>query len=101
MIDWSGLYKWSMKYHDGTKPSENIKPMSEEDRKWLEEVMKHYTFDDASRLQEISKKLAEPATASLPEDDLLALLDELCEIVETHPQNGDNLCKAGGFDATF
>jgi len=29
-IDWSGLLKWSVNYHDGTAPS-NFKPLSKED----------------------------------------------------------------------
>lgn len=52
MVDWNGLYKWSMQYQDGTQAS-NAKPMSEEDRLWLEEAMKQYTFNDADRLKEV------------------------------------------------
>jgi len=55
MVDWNGLYKWSMQYQDdGTKPSE-FKPMSPEDRKWLEEAMKHYSMNDTDRLTECIK----------------------------------------------
>lgn len=39
MVDWNGLFKWSMTYQDGTKPSQ-FKEMSKEDRKWLEEALK-------------------------------------------------------------
>ena len=39
MVDWNGLFKWSMQHQDGTRPSE-FKAMSTEDRKWLEEAMK-------------------------------------------------------------
>ena len=56
MVDWNGLFKWSMSYQDGTKPSE-FKAMSKEDRDWLEEAMKQYTFDDTNRLAEIVKAL--------------------------------------------
>jgi hypothetical protein len=35
MIDWEGLFKFTMKYQDGTKKSD-FKEMSEEDKKWLE-----------------------------------------------------------------
>ena len=52
MVDWNGLFKWSMEYNDGTNPSE-FKRMSDEDMKWLEEAMKSYTFNDADRLKEI------------------------------------------------
>ena len=56
MVDWSGLFKFSMQYHDGTTPSE-FKEMSEEDRKWLEEAMKQYTFNDTDRLKEVIETL--------------------------------------------
>jgi len=39
MVDWNGLYKWSMEYQDGTAPS-NFKAMSREDYLWLTEAMK-------------------------------------------------------------
>ena len=56
MVDWAGLFKFSMQYHDGTTPSE-FKEMSEEDRKWLEEAMKQYTFNDTDRLKEVIETL--------------------------------------------
>ena len=58
MVDWNGLYKWSMEYQDGTAPS-TFKAMSKEDRKWLEDAMKQYTFNDSDRLTEIIKQLKE------------------------------------------
>ena len=56
MVDWNGLYKWSMEHHDGTNPS-NFKVMSPEDRAWLEEAMRSYTFNDADRLTELVNQL--------------------------------------------
>ena len=56
MVDWNGLYKWSMQYQDGTKPSE-FKAMSKEDREWLEEAMKAHTFNDTDRLAELVNQL--------------------------------------------
>ena len=52
MVDWAGLFKFSMQYQDGTKPSK-FQEMSAEDRKWLEEAMKQYTFNDADRLKQV------------------------------------------------
>ena len=49
MVDWNGLFKWSMEHQDGTRPTE-FKMMAAEDRKWLEEAMKQYTFNDVDRL---------------------------------------------------
>jgi len=56
MVDWSGLYKWSMAHHDGTKPS-NFTLMAPEDRKWLEDAMKQYTFNDSDRQRECIAQL--------------------------------------------
>jgi len=58
MVDWNGLFKWSMQQNDGTKPS-NFKQMSPEDAKWLEEAMKQHTFSDTDRLKEIIDQLKE------------------------------------------
>jgi len=49
MVDWNGLFKWSMQYQDGTHKSE-FKEMSKEDQQWLEGALKQYTFNDADRL---------------------------------------------------
>jgi hypothetical protein len=58
MVDWNGLFKWSMEYNDGTQSS-NFKPMSEEDRKWLTEAMASFTFNDTDRLKEICTVIKE------------------------------------------
>ena len=92
MVDWNGLFKWSMAYQDGTQQSQ-FKPMSEEDRKWLEAAMKQYTFNDTDRLKEVCGELAAPA---LEKGKLLDLLDELLELVELHVHNSLNLCVCGG-----
>ena len=56
MVDWKGLFEWSMQYQDGTKPSE-FKQMSEEDRKWLTEALQHYTFNDSEEIKKHSNNL--------------------------------------------
>jgi hypothetical protein len=89
MVDWNGLFKWSMEHQDGTKPTE-FKVMSAEDRKWLEEAMKQYTFNDVDRLKEIAKELK--AHMEIPRETLVGLLDELLELVELHVRNSLNLC---------
>ena len=73
MVDWNGLFKWSMDYQDGTKPSQ-FKEMSKEDRKWLEDALKQYTFNDADRLQQICKDLADKSHSV---EKLVSMLTEL------------------------
>ena len=42
---WLGLLKWSLaQTSDGTVPSQ-VTPMSEEDKKWLEQVMREAVRD--------------------------------------------------------
>ncbi len=91
MVDWAGLFKFSMSYSDDTNPSQ-FKPMSEEERKWLEGALKQYTFNDAERLGEICEELKNP----LSKEKTLDLLDELLELVEVHVRNNLNLCICGG-----
>ena len=93
MVDWNGLFKWSMDYQDGTQKSE-FKPMSAEDKKWLEEAMKQYTFNDVDRLKEICEELKKHK--EMEKEKVLELLDELLELVELHVRNSINMCLSGG-----
>jgi len=57
---WLGLLKWSLNYVDGTVPSsesKNFKAMSEEDKKFLEEVMKNGIVDEGDRMTVILNSL--------------------------------------------
>jgi hsp70-interacting protein len=53
---WLGLLKWSLTYVDGTVPSEDspdFQQMSEEDKKFLEEVMQNGVINEGDRLKTI------------------------------------------------
>lgn len=67
--------------------------MSKEDRVWLTEALKAYTFNDTDRLQTICKEIADKNLAA---EKLVDLLEELQELVELHPRNNHNLCLSGG-----
>merc|ERR1719158_36047 len=54
---WLGLMRWSMQYSDGTRDTNDIKPMTTEDRKWLEQVMKECVIDEVERMKQISELL--------------------------------------------
>jgi Zn-dependent M16 (insulinase) family peptidase len=113
MVDWNGLYKWSMEYQDGTAPS-NFKAMSKDDRQWLEEAMKQYTFNDSDRLTELINQLkawsalssthaasgnqaASMWPSGYPTDEaVVELLEELTDLAELHARNNLNLCLMGG-----
>jgi len=78
------LLKWSLSQSDGTSPSEAT-PMTEQDRKWLAEVMRESVKDDASRLLEIYKSFLvaiENGFKDVQPTDLLSLIEELRDITE-------------------
>ena len=79
MVDWQGLLNWSTKYHDGTGPSRpDFQPMSDTDRKWLEEAMKQYTYDDVDRLKELCEILKVDLESDFKkEKNMCDILDEL------------------------
>lgn len=92
---WLGLLKWSLAHIDGTVPSEespNFRQMSEEDKKFLEEVMKNGIIDEGERMKTILSNLVDNLESMkerklAPFDDKeseesLTLLDELQDIVE-------------------
>lgn len=87
---WLGLLKWSLSYTDGTRPtSEHVAPMSEEDRRFLESVMKEGIIDENERMKTILKQVTEIMDKwriSGYSDDESAvvenLLQELRDIVE-------------------
>ena len=99
-IDWQGLFNWSTQFHDNTKESE-FEPMKEEERAWLEEAMKAYTFDDVNRLTEITKEMATEVENGFEGKKgalLHEMLEELMEIIELHERNSLNMVKCGGFE---
>ena len=55
---WLGLLKWSLEYVDGTSDSSDISPMSEEDKKFLETVMREGIVDEGKRMKSILDDLA-------------------------------------------
>ena len=68
MVDWQGLFNWSVQYHDGTAPS-NFSPMADEDKKWLEEAMKTHTFSDVDRMKEICENFKADVESGFKKND--------------------------------
>eukprot|EP00803_Ostreobium_quekettii_P002102 evm.model.scf_152.9 EVM.evm.TU.scf_152.9 scf_152:132552-134918(+) len=76
---WKGLFEWSMKYRDGTRPTDwsNLE-VDPERLKWLEEALQSYLVDFNARMAEIKNTFdagEENTTASL--EERIALLEEL------------------------
>lgn len=95
MPDWNGLLAWSTKYHDGTKPSE-FKPMSDEDKKWLTEAMKAYTFDDTNKMKTTCEYMIKDIESGFTMEGAQTIMEDLEEIIEIHERNSTNLARSGG-----
>lgn len=80
-IDWPGLLKWSLKYHDGTKPTE-FKPLSDEDKAFLERA-----FEEACGMIEDMNKIMGQAIEQLKNPEktnesiitALEIMDRCCD----------------------
>jgi hsp70-interacting protein len=114
---WLGLMRWSMKYQDGTAPS-NVREMTKEDRDFLDKVLKEGVMDENERVRQILRILdgehpsvvfaregetvnAEIEEAKVSEEELAeykdALLDELLVRID-QIDNAMNMVKSQGFD---
>lgn len=89
---WLGLLKWSLTYVDGTRPSSDFKPLSAEDKAFLEKVMTDGIIDPGKRMKELLQQLTESlqrlclSDARNTEDEeseaIINLMVELQDIVE-------------------
>lgn len=97
--NWLALLKWSLaQTSDGTVPTEAT-PMSEEDKKWLEQVMRECVKDEPKRMNEIMGIFVKMLEEGLTEDkseEIIELLDELQFMVEQVDMAGV-FAKFGGF----
>jgi hsp70-interacting protein len=82
--NWFGLLKWSLAVSDGTSPS-LARPMSDEDRMFLERVMKECVKDEPARISEIIEsliKMIEDNRVSASLTIISGYLDELDDIID-------------------
>ena len=84
MVDWKGLYNWSMKYTDGTKPS-NFKQMSKEDMEFIQNAFESVCLNE---MKEIWKILD---ICKTPEGDTEKEIDERYELLEKMSEHIDGL----------
>lgn len=85
-MDWPGLLKWTMENSEGSKlVDKDIKPMKEEDAKWLEEALENFQFNEMKEIMKILDKLKQPELGTEKDnedrcsyiEDLLVLIDGL------------------------
>ena len=84
MVDWKGLYNWSMKYTDGTKPSE-FKQMSKEDMEFIQNAFESVCLNE---MKEIWKILD---ICKTPEGDTDQEINERYELLEQMSEYIDGL----------
>ena len=84
MVDWKGLYNWSMKYTDGTKPSE-FKQMSKEDMEFIQNAFESVCLNE---MKEIWKILD---ICKTPEGDTEKEINERYELLEQMSEYIDGL----------
>ena len=84
MVDWKGLYNWSMKYTDGTKPSE-FKQMSKEDMEFIQNAFESVCLNE---MKEIWKILD---ICKTPEGDTEQEINERYELLEQMSEYIDGL----------
>jgi hypothetical protein len=80
-MDWKGLFDWSIKHNDGTRPSE-FKVLSKEDRDFLEKALASFTYDEAKEMKEIINELVNHQERS--EDTLVGLIEKLSVLIDIH-----------------
>ena len=84
MVDWKGLYNWSMNYVDGTKPS-NFKEMSKEDMDFIQNAFESVCLNE---MKEIWKILD---ICKTPEGDSEQEINERYELLEKMSGHIDGL----------
>lgn len=101
--NWLGLLKWTIaNASDGTVPS-TATAMTEEDKKFLEQVMKECVKDEPARMNEIMLSLVqflEAGSVRDRTDEILGFLEELRDIVEQIDM-AQIFVKFGGLECLF
>ena len=65
MAKWKGLFEWSMAYQQGGRDND-VKEISEERKKWLEEAFANYMQDWAGRMKVIKDQLEQHSFGERP-----------------------------------
>jgi len=97
--NWLGLLKWSLAHTDGTSPSAAA-PMSDEDKLFLESVMREAIKDEPKRMSEIMNTFVgflESNSIASEQEQVQALLEELKDIVD-HIDMAQIFVKFGGLE---
>ena len=96
MVDWKGLLNWSMKYTDGTKPSQ-FKPLSLEDQKFIEGALESICINEMKEIWKILDTIKTREGSSENEiNERLDLLETLAHYIDG-PENARNIVRGKRF----
>jgi hypothetical protein len=97
MVDWKGLYNWSMKYTDGTKPS-NFKQMSKEDMDFIQNAFESVVLNEMKEIWKILDICKTPEGDSEQEiNERYELLEKMSEYIDG-PENANNIVRGKRFN---
>ena len=97
MVDWKGLYNWTMKYTDGTKPS-NFKAMSKEDMEFIENALESVVLNEMKEIWKILDICKTPEGDSEQEiNERYELLEKMSEYIDGL-ENANNIVRGKRFN---
>ena len=97
MVDWKGLFDWSMKYNDGTKPSE-FKQMSKEDMEFIQNAFESVCINEMKEIWKILDIIKTPEGDSEQEiNERYELLEQMSEYIDG-PENANNIVRGKRFN---
>ena len=97
MVDWKGLYNWTMKYTDGTKPSE-FKQMSKEDMDFIQNALESVVLNEMKEIWKILDICKTPEGDSEQEiNERYELLEKMSEYIDGL-ENANNIVRGKRFN---
>lgn len=94
-VNWPGLLAWSSKHHDGTKDAKDFKPLSDEDKEFLEGALAEAfkgQVDANEMMHEALQKIHSAGDDSDVVNTALEVVDKCCD----YPDVPKNLARLGG-----
>lgn len=91
-MDWPGLLKWTMQNSDGSNlVDKDLKLMSEEEAKWLEEAFESFQFNEMKEIMKILDKLKLPESGTqLDNEDRCSYIEDLIILIDGLENNRSN-----------
>lgn len=94
MVSWPGLLQWSLRHNDGTHNASHTPPLTEEQRKWLDEALFSQGKDEVKEMVKLAAKVEETFS---DENELESNCERLAQIEDilTNLDMDASFCKVG------